>query len=80
MQPRFEEPVPAALQGKRGQPLPAPGQSVVEWVQLTGGTGNLGVGVEYRKNHNMPLTIDDFDLLKVVSFGKVMQVRKLDTS
>lgn len=83
VQPRFEEPVPALLQGKKGQPPPAPGQSGVEWVQLTGGTGNLKVGVEYRKNQNTPLTIDDFDLLKVVgkgSFGKVMQVRKRDTS
>lgn len=50
VQPRFEEPVPTALQGKKGQPPPAPGQSGIEWVQLTGGTGSLRIGVEYRKN------------------------------
>lgn len=82
VQPRFEEPQAAGAQGKKGQAPPAPGQSGVEWVQLTGASGSLKVGVEYRQNQNTPLTIDDFDLLKVVgkgSFGKVMQVRKRDT-
>ncbi|KAF8464003.1 kinase-like domain-containing protein [Kalaharituber pfeilii] len=82
VQPRFEEPAPQS-QGKKGQSPPAPGQSGVEWVPLVGGSGSLRIGVEYSKNKNAPLTIDDFELLKVVgkgSFGKVMQVRKRDTN
>jgi len=52
-------------------------------VPLTGGAGSLRIRVSYQPNQNQPLTIDAFDLLKVVgkgSFGKVMQVRKRDTS
>lgn len=44
--------------------------------------GALNITIEYKPNKNKPLTIDDFDLLKVIgkgSFGKVMQVRKKDT-
>lgn len=51
-------------------------------VPLSGGSGRLNVRLEYRPNRKKGLTIDDFDLLKVVgkgSFGKVMQVRKKDT-
>lgn len=51
-------------------------------IPLSGGSGKLNVSIEYRPNRNKALTIDDFDLLKVVgkgSFGKVMQVRKRDT-
>ncbi|EPY49778.1 AGC/AKT protein kinase Gad8 [Schizosaccharomyces cryophilus OY26] len=54
-----------------------------EWVPLQGGSGKLRVQMLYKPNQNTPLTIDAFDLLKVVgkgSFGKVMQVRKRDTS
>lgn len=43
---------------------------------------SLNVTIEFKPNKNKPLTIDDFDLLKVIgkgSFGKVMQVRKKDT-
>ncbi|CAG8578439.1 7192_t:CDS:2 [Diversispora eburnea] len=54
-----------------------------QWYQLSG-SGNVYVQVCYKKDHaNVPLTIDAFDLLKVIgkgSFGKVMQVRKRDTS
>ena len=69
--------------------VPPPGftlidQSIVnEWVPLTGGAGALRIRVSYKPNQNQALTIDAFDLLKVVgkgSFGKVMQVRKRDTS
>ncbi|KAG0051908.1 AGC protein kinase Gad8 [Gryganskiella cystojenkinii] len=55
-----------------------------EWFNLQGGTGKVRVQVTYKRdNANTPLTIDAFDLLKVIgkgSFGKVMQVRKRDTS
>lgn len=52
-------------------------------IPLSGGSGKLHLRIDYRPNlQKKPLTIDDFDLLKVVgkgSFGKVMQVRKRDT-
>ncbi|KAG0300851.1 AGC protein kinase Gad8 [Dissophora globulifera] len=55
-----------------------------EWFPLQGGTGKVRVQLAYKRgNANTPLTIDAFDLLKVIgkgSFGKVMQVRKRDTS
>ncbi|KAG0002137.1 hypothetical protein BGZ80_002965 [Entomortierella chlamydospora] len=55
-----------------------------EWFPLQGGTGKVRVQLAYRRSSvNTPLTIDSFDLLKVIgkgSFGKVMQVRKRDTS
>lgn len=44
--------------------------------------GNLIVSIDFKPNENKHLTIDDFDLLKVIgkgSFGKVMQVRKKDS-
>ncbi|KAG0204486.1 hypothetical protein BGX28_003580 [Mortierella sp. GBA30] len=54
------------------------------WFSLHGGTGKVRVQLAYKRdNANVPLTIDAFDLLKVIgkgSFGKVMQVRKRDTS
>ncbi|KAF9183195.1 AGC protein kinase Gad8 [Haplosporangium sp. Z 11] len=54
------------------------------WFPLQGGTGKVRVQLAYKRdNANTPLTIDAFDLLKVIgkgSFGKVMQVRKRDTS
>ena len=54
-----------------------------EWLDLQFGTGKLKIGVEYVENRAGKLTIEDFELLKVVgkgSFGKVMQVRKKDTN
>jgi serum/glucocorticoid-regulated kinase 2 len=59
------------------------GHSGADWVDVQYGTGKLKIGVEYVQNRAGKLTIDDFELLKVVgkgSFGKVMQVRKKDTS
>ncbi|KAJ1935533.1 Serine/threonine-protein kinase, partial [Linderina pennispora] len=56
-----------------------------DWIPLLGGAGNSGhLHVQYcfNKKDATPLSIDQFDLLKVIgkgSFGKVMQVRKLDT-
>ncbi|CAN6628283.1 serine/threonine-protein kinase Ypk1p [Trichomonascus vanleenenianus] len=55
-----------------------------EWMTLSsGGGGQISLTVKFTPNRtNKHLTIEDFDLLKVVgkgSFGKVMQVRKIDT-
>ena len=65
------------------QPNFEPNSTVEEWVNLSGGTGSIRLSISYQANQNKPITIDSFDLLKVVgkgSFGKVMQVRKIDTS
>lgn len=54
-----------------------------QWVSLETGLGRLNISVDYKPSKNKPLSIDDFDLLKVIgkgSFGKVMQVRKKDTN
>ena len=59
------------------------GLNGTEWIDVQYGTGRLKVGVEYVETRAGKLTIDDFDLLKLVgkgSFGKVMQVRKRDTT
>ncbi|KAI9828508.1 MAG: hypothetical protein M1826_006045 [Phylliscum demangeonii] len=59
------------------------GQSGTEWLEFTSGaSGQIKIGVEYVENRSKALSIDNFELLKVVgkgSFGKVMQVRKRDT-
>ncbi|KFY50494.1 hypothetical protein V495_00210 [Pseudogymnoascus sp. VKM F-4514 (FW-929)] len=61
----------------------APGQSGTEWLEVQYGTGKIKLGVQYIENRQRALTTDDFELLKVVgkgSFGKVMMVKKKDTS
>ncbi|KAJ2717315.1 Serine/threonine-protein kinase [Coemansia spiralis] len=64
----------------------ADGRLYDEWIPLLGGAGNSGhIRVQYcfNKKDATPLSIEQFDLLKVIgkgSFGKVMQVRKRDTS
>lgn len=76
--PRFEEPTPPHTGKKGREQPPAPGMSGVEWIPLSSSTGSVKLGIEYRRNQDMPLAIDDFELLKVVgkgSFGKVMQVK-----
>ncbi|EFX05286.1 serine/threonine-protein kinase [Grosmannia clavigera kw1407] len=53
-----------------------------EWAEVQYGQGKLKIGVTYVENRAGKVTIDDFELLKVVgkgSFGKVMMVRKKDT-
>ena len=48
-----------------------------EWLELQYGSGSMRIGVNFVETQKDKLTIDDFDLLKVVgkgSFGKVMQV------
>ncbi|OAA36884.1 serine/threonine-protein kinase gad8 [Metarhizium rileyi] len=59
------------------------GSNGVGWFNLQHGTGKLQIGVEFVENQASKLSIDDFELLKVIgkgSFGKVMQVRKKDTN
>ncbi|AMD18875.1 HBL027Wp [Eremothecium sinecaudum] len=54
-----------------------------QWLQLETGLGKVNITVDYKPSKNKPLSIDDFELLKVIgkgSFGKVMQVRKKDTN
>lgn len=44
--------------------------------------GEIYISIDFKPSQNKHLTIDDFDLLKVIgkgSFGKVMQVRKKDS-
>lgn len=59
------------------------GREELSWYPLSGGSGQINVAILYQSNQKDNLNIDAFDLLKVVgkgSFGKVMQVRKKDTS
>jgi len=53
-----------------------------QWYSATTGAGSFHLKIDFKPTRNVPLTIDSFDLLKVIgkgSFGKVMQVRKKDT-
>lgn len=53
------------------------------WIELESKMGKLNLSVDYKPSTHKHLSIDDFDLLKVIgkgSFGKVMQVRKRDTN
>ncbi|KAG8935804.1 AGC protein kinase Gad8 [Tulasnella sp. 418] len=57
--------------------------TVDTWHPVVSGTGDINVQVTFRPSSGQALSIDSFDLLKVIgkgSFGKVMQVRKRDTS
>lgn len=54
------------------------GQVGAAWIDMQYGTGSIKIGVDFVENQHKSLTMDDFELLKVVgkgSFGKVMQVR-----
>lgn len=55
-----------------------------EWYPLSSGSGQVHIQVSYRSSEKgSSLNMDAFELLKVIgkgSFGKVMQVRKKDTS
>ena len=60
-----------------------PGFASTQWVDVQSGTGKFRLGVEIVQNQPGKLSIDNFELLKLVgrgSFGKVMQVRKKDTN
>ncbi|PBK74779.1 Pkinase-domain-containing protein [Armillaria solidipes] len=54
-----------------------------QWYDVVGGAGKIQIGVAYQPTYGGSLTVDDFELITVIgkgSFGKVMQVRKRDTS
>jgi len=54
-----------------------------QWYSLSSGPGRIQIGVAFEPSTGQSLTIDDFELITVIgkgSFGKVMQVRKRDTS
>jgi serum/glucocorticoid-regulated kinase 2 len=56
----------------------AHGQVGAEWIDIQYGSGSMRVGVNFVENRQDRLSIEDFELLKVVgkgSFGKVMQVQ-----
>ena len=53
-----------------------------QWYTATAGVGAFHLKIDYKPARHESLTIEQFDLLKVIgkgSFGKVMQVRKKDT-
>ena len=53
------------------------------WYPMNTGHGQLHVGVAFKQQSGKSLSIESFELLKVIgkgSFGKVMQVRKRDTA
>jgi serum/glucocorticoid-regulated kinase 2 len=53
-----------------------------QWYTATNGSGSFHLKIDFKQLRNELLTIEAFDLLKVIgkgSFGKVMQVRKKDT-
>ncbi|KAF2261524.1 kinase-like protein [Lojkania enalia] len=83
--PRFEESSTSSedsKSSKKEKDRPIQGQSGAEWVEISYGTGSMKIGVNFVENRQDRLTIEDFELLKVVgkgSFGKVMQVMKRDT-
>ncbi|KAF8318194.1 Pkinase-domain-containing protein [Clavulina sp. PMI_390] len=58
-----------------------PSKSTDQWFQATVGAGQFHLIIEY-KPQKVHLTIEDFDLLRVIgkgSFGKVFQAKKIDT-
>ncbi|KAF2662650.1 serine/threonine protein kinase-like protein [Lophiostoma macrostomum CBS 122681] len=81
--PRFEEAhVDDKISKKNKGESAAHGQIGDEFVSIQYGTGQMRVGVNFVENRQDRLSIEEFELLKVVgkgSFGKVMQVQKRDT-
>ena len=77
--PRFEEAHVDSNLGKKGKGEAAThGQIGDQFVEIQYGTGQIRVGVNFVENRQDRLSIEDFELLKVVgkgSFGKVMQVQ-----
>ncbi|KAF2113423.1 kinase-like domain-containing protein [Lophiotrema nucula] len=83
--PRFEESQAhsdEAKSKKDNKEKPTQGQIGAEWIEVGYGTGSMKIGVNFVENRQDRLSIEEFELLKVVgkgSFGKVMQVMKRDT-
>jgi serum/glucocorticoid-regulated kinase 2 len=72
--PRFEESQASEAKAKRET---GTGQIGAEWLDIQFGSGSMKIGVNFVENRQDRLSIDEFELLKVVgkgSFGKVMQV------
>lgn len=79
--PRFEESHSGDAKAKKDKEQTAQGQIGADWIDIQFGTGSMRIGVNFVENRQDRLSIDDFDLLKVVgkgSFGKVMQVMYVD--
>jgi serum/glucocorticoid-regulated kinase 2 len=78
--PRFEEAPTHDANNKpvkKDKEVTAAGQAGAEWLDVQYGTGAMRIGVNFVENRQDRLSIEDFELLKVVgkgSFGKVMQV------
>lgn len=73
---------PKTTTGGRHSPA-VHGLNGLAWFDIENGTGQLQVGIQYVKSQKHKLSVNDFELLKVIgrgSFGKVMQVRKKDTN
>ncbi|KAF2731683.1 serine/threonine protein kinase-like protein [Polyplosphaeria fusca] len=81
--PRFEEASTLTDdKSKKEKDSSSQGQAGAEWSEIVYGTGSMKIGVNFVQNRQDRLSIDEFELLKVVgkgSFGKVMQVMKRDT-
>ncbi|KAF2705700.1 kinase-like protein [Pleomassaria siparia CBS 279.74] len=82
--PRFEEAPQHAedSKSKKEKEKTLQGQAGAEWLDVQYGTGAMRIGVNFVENRQDRLSIEEFELLKVVgrgSFGKVMQVMKHDT-
>ncbi|GAA5957792.1 hypothetical protein JCM3765_003767 [Sporobolomyces pararoseus] len=70
------------LGGVKFQPVFDANKQTDQWFRATSGSGEFHIQVVYKPSTSEHLSIDAFDLLKVIgkgSFGKVMQVRKKDT-
>ncbi|GAA5980717.1 hypothetical protein JCM11641_000184 [Rhodosporidiobolus odoratus] len=75
------EDVPVAA-GQMQEKWTVRGKAYEAWVPASTGSGEFHLQLSFQAGKNKPLTVDDFELLKVIgkgSFGKVMQVRKKDT-
>ncbi|SCV73827.1 BQ2448_6257 [Microbotryum intermedium] len=70
------------LGGINFTPVFDPNQASDQWYAASSGAGEFHIQVAFKPGTNEAMSIDAFDLLKVIgkgSFGKVMQVRKKDT-
>lgn len=69
--------------GAAAQVVSPRGRGTDEWFAVSGGSGQVRLQVSYRSTAAEKMDMSNFELLKVIgkgSFGKVMQVRKKDTS
>jgi serum/glucocorticoid-regulated kinase 2 len=50
-----------------------------QWYNAAVGSGSFHLKIDFKQTQNEPLTIEAFDLLKVIGPGGFLQVRKKDT-